>query len=313
MCIVHGATGDARLNGILRNEIGEEALDRVLAELATFDPKPLVQPQLWSEPTLSHYFLHFLRRARDHALPTALNTNGLLLTPALCRQIVDLGTTAITVSVDATDPDTLLKVRGIKKLDKVERGIENLLKARGDARSPRIGVSFTRQAANAAQERDFVATWVKRVDFVRVGALFTPDGFEHLAVPANRNACPALNHTMAIHTNGQVSICCLDGFRETNVGNVLQTSVAEAWTGPQFTAVRDAHERGDWDSIPLCKTCDRWASYAYQEEVVDSVLIRRSPEYTYYNRVDRLATWSESLTQWSPNAPARIREHATPG
>jgi MoaA/NifB/PqqE/SkfB family radical SAM enzyme len=306
MCIVHGATDDPRLKSILRNEIGEETLDSIMAQLASFDPKPLVQPQLWSEPTLSHYFLQFLKRAKEHGLPTAINTNGLLLTPKLCAQIVELGTTAVTVSVDAMDSETLKKVRGITNLDKVERGIANLVAARGDAKTPRIGVSFTKQEANEAQEKDFIAKWIEKVDFIRVGALFTPGGFANIdGAPVQRNACPALNHTMSIHTNGHVSICCLDGFRETDAGNVLKTSVAEAWTGPEFTAVREAHERGDWDSIPLCKSCDRWASYAYQETVDGNVLIRKSPEYTYYNRIDRLESWSPTLTHWSQNQPPK--------
>ena len=311
MCIVHGSTDDPRLKNILRNEIGEETLDSILQQLASFDPKPLVQPQLWSEPTLSHYFIQFLHRAQEYGLPTALNTNGLLLTPKLCEQIVELGTTAVTISVDAMDPETLLKVRGINKLEKVERGIDNLVKARGDKSSPRIGVSFTKQEANEAQEQAFINKWIEKVDFVRIGALFTPGGFANIeGAPAQRNACPALNHTMSIHTNGHVSICCLDGFRETDAGNVLKTSVAEAWTGPEYTAVRDAHERGGWDSIPLCKTCDRWASYAYQEEVKGNVLIRRSPEYTYYNRIDRLENWSSDLTGWSRNAPPTVADVA---
>ena len=308
MCIVHGATDDPRLKSLLRNEIGEEALDAILAQIATFDPKPLVQPQLWSEPTLSHYFLQFLRRCKEYGIPTALNTHGLLLTPKLCREIVDLGTTAVTISVDALDPETLLKVRGITNLEKIERGVNNMLAARGDSRTPRIGVSLTKQAANEAQEEEFVARWIETVDFVRIGALFTPGGFANIeGAPVQRNACPALNHTMSIHTNGHVSICCLDGFRETDAGNVLETSVAEAWTGPKFTAVREAHERGDWDSIPLCKTCDRWASYEYQEEVIGNVLVRRSPEYTYYNRVDRLESWSADLTNWSGREPPKVR------
>ena len=165
MCIVHGATDDPRLKTILRNEIGEETLDSILQQLAAFDPKPLVQPQLWSEPTLSHYFLQFLRRAKEYGLPTALNTNGLLLTPKLCAQIVELGTTAVTISVDAMDPETLLKVRGINKLEKIERGIANLLAARGDNLSPRIGVSFTKQEANESQEQAFIDKWIERVDF----------------------------------------------------------------------------------------------------------------------------------------------------
>jgi len=37
--------------------------------------------------------------------------------------------------------------------------------------------------------------------------------------------------------------------------------------------------------------CNGWAQYEYEEEVGDGFLIRRSPEFTYYNRIERLSAW----------------------
>src|ERR1035438_3144643 len=71
--------------------------------------------------------------------------------------------------------------------------------------------------------------------------------------------------------------------------------VKGVWHGPKLTAMRRLHEQGQWDKIPLCKNCDRWASYQFTEEVRDGLLIRRSPEYTYYNRIDRLQNWHKEL------------------
>jgi radical SAM protein with 4Fe4S-binding SPASM domain len=121
-------------------------------------------------------------------------------------------------------------------------------------------------------------------------------------VDRERTPCPAIYSTMAIHANGNCSICCLDGFGETDMGNVFDEGVAAVWTGEKFTAARRAHETGDWDAVPYCRGCDRWASYSYEDVVKDGVLIRRSPEYTYYNRVDRLTNISAGLLQTDEDA-----------
>ncbi len=63
----------------------------------------------------------------------------------------------------------------------------------------------------------------------------------------------------------------------------------------------------------MCKNCDRWASHAYEEEVRDGMLIRRSAEYTYYNRLEKLQTWGSNLlgTHTDPQEVlAEIEEHA---
>ena len=134
----------------------------------------------------------------------------------------------------------------------------------------------------------------KKVDAVRIGEIWKQGHFT-FKVKGPRIPCSALYTTLSVNTNGNVSICCLDSFNGTNMGNVFKDGVKAVWHGPKLTAMRRLHERGQWDKITLCKNCDRWASYQYEEEVRDGLLIRRSPEYTYYNRIDRLENWHKEL------------------
>ncbi|WP_109117499.1 radical SAM protein [Azospirillum sp. TSO22-1] len=294
MCIVHGDPENPAVKGILRRSMSVEQSRRILDEVMA--AKPLIQPSLWSEPTLAHDFQEHVRAMKERGATVAMNTNGLLLTEATARFLVEAGVDSVSVSVDSMTPETLMKVRGINKLDKIHRGIENLLAARGDAATPRIGVSFTLQDANRHELDAFVAHWTRKVDVVRVGELFIgPDGFPNVRTAGPRQPCHALYSTMAIHVDGNVSLCCLDGFGDTNVGNVFKDGVRGVWHGPKLTEVRRLHEQGRYDEVPFCTNCDRWASNAYEEEIRDGLLIRRSAEYTYYNRIDRLTNWTGSL------------------
>ena len=47
--------------------------------------------------------------------------------------------------------------------------------------------------------------------------------------------------------------------------------------------------------------------YEYEEEVRDGLLIRRSPEYVYYNTINRIGNWKGSLLGGHKPPPAELR------
>ena len=54
-------------------------------------------------------------------------------------------------------------------------------------------------------------------------------------------------------------------------------------------------EKGEWDKIPFCKNCNGWAEYDYEEKVIDGHLVRSSPQYIYYNKIDKIKNWSKNF------------------
>ena len=101
---------------------------------------------------------------------------------------------------------------------------------------------------------------------------------------------------MPIHFNGDVSICCFDSFGEQVMGNVFKDGGVKAvWKGKKLQEVRHYHETGQWDEVPFCKDCNAWSGYIYEDEVKDGILIRRSPQFIYYNRMDRLESWHKDI------------------
>ncbi|MEG3618332.1 radical SAM/SPASM domain-containing protein [Magnetovibrio sp. PR-2] len=294
MCIVHGDTDNPKLDGFLKRDVDLDQLLSMVDEVAPHSP--MMMASLWSEPLLAKAFKPYVEKLNGLGLTLALNTNGLRIRKDFAEYLIEQNIDAIAVSVDAHTPETLLKVRGVDKLEKIQNAVHMLLDARGDKLAPRIGVSITVQDENKHEVEDFVEHWIEYVDFVRVGELYTVDGFSQINTDMERKPCLALYNTIAIHADGNVSYCCLDGFAETSVGNAYEDGVETVWNGDKMNQVRHWHETAQWDKVPFCKNCDRWASYDFEETVKDGVLIRKSPEYTYYNRIDRLENWSEELS-----------------
>jgi len=290
-CWVHSPEAEtdfSHLRGRMSLEDARKILDEVM------NAKPAFQPNLWTEPLMAKNFKEHIRQVKERGIPASMNTNGLLLDDEMANFLVEIKFDSVFISIDATTKESLLKSRGTDKLEQIEKSVFTMLKARGNHTLPRIGVTFTEEACNAHERDEFIKKWIPHVDVIRIGERYENYGnVKRIPLPKKRTPCRALYDTMAVHFNGDVSICCLDGTRATNMGNIIKDGVHKVWHGEAFTQARHYHETGQWSKVPFCAGCKVWAKYDYQETLEDGILVRRSPLMSYYNRVDRMETWTE--------------------
>ena len=307
MCTVWGSGNDSAIDSV-KGVMAIDKARRLLDQLA--EARPLVQPNMYGEPLLAPNLREDIANMKAKGMAVAMNTNGLSLTEYLARYFVEQKVNSVMFSLDAVTRETLKKIRGIKKLERIEQAVFLMLKVRGEAEFPRIGVSFTIQDDNRHEADAFVARWVGVVDVVRMGLIFENGAFPDMATPEKRLPCPAIYSTLPVHNDGTATICCLDGFKTTNMGNVFDSGVKAVWQGEAFAKARYFHETGQWDQVPFCKPCNGWAQYSFEEEVREGLLIRRSPQYTYYNKITRLTNWQGQLLGGHPAPPRELVESA---
>lgn len=291
MCPVWGADDEAinSVKGLMALEKARKLIDEISVA------KPLVQPCLYGEPLVAPNIREHIEQIKSKGMSFALNTNGLELTTDMAKFLVDQKIDSVMISIDAVTPETLKKIRGIRKLARIENSVLTMLAERGSLEYPRIGVSFTIQEENKHEVNDFVKRWVGVVDVVRTGLVFENGKFTELVAPKKRVPCPVIYKTMPIHNDGEVTVCCLDGLKTTKMGNVFHEGVRNVWHGEEFTKMRYYHETAQWDKVQFCKDCNGWAQYEYEEEIRDEILIRKSPEFTYYNKISRISNWHTNL------------------
>jgi MoaA/NifB/PqqE/SkfB family radical SAM enzyme len=304
MCPVWGSDDNQSIASV-KGIMPEGSIGPMLDEMAP--AKPLAQPSMYGEPLLIPDLRARIIDMKSRGMTVAMNTNGLTLNDDLAKFFVSVGVDSVSFSLEGVTRETLMKIRGIDKIEKIESAVFRLLAARGDNDLPRIGVSMVKQDANSHEEEAFAMRWAGIVDCVRIGLIFENGTYPGMMTPPTRLPCPVLYHTMPVHNDGTVTICCLDGFRDTDVGNVFESGVKEVWQGEAFAKVRYYHETGQWDKAPFCKSCNGWAQHEFVDEVQDGLLIRRSPQFVYYNRIDRLGNWRGALRGGHP-APSLITE-----
>ena len=292
MCPVWGSEDEAGIESV-EGLMALENARKVLDDLAK--AKPLLHPCLYGEPLMAPNIRDHLKQAKANGMSVAMNTNGLLLDEDMAQFMVDHKVDSVMISIDAVTPDTLKKIRGIRKIERIERAVFRMLKVRGERDTPRVGVSFTIQEENRHELDAFIKRWVGVVDVVRTGLVFLNGAFEGLEAPKKRTACPVIYKTLPVHNDGTVTVCCLDSMRTTKMGNVFKDGVEGVWHGEEFAKMRYYHETEQWDKVQFCQGCNGWAQYNYDEEIRDGMLIRRSPEFTYYNKIARLGNWQGKL------------------
>jgi uncharacterized Fe-S cluster-containing radical SAM superfamily protein len=305
MCPVWGSEDEEAIDSV-KGVMDLEASRRLLDEIMV--AKPLIQPNMYGEPLLAPNLRERIIDMKARGMAVAMNTNGLTLTEDLAQFFVDQKVDSVMFSIDAVTRPTLRKIRGIDKLEKIETAVFRLLKMRNESDFPRVGVSFTIQDDNRHEAEAFVSRWVGVVDVVRMGIIFVNGTFPDMVTPSKRLPCPAIYNTLPVHNDGTVTVCCLDGFKTTNMGNVFKDGVTAVWLGEDLAKVRYYHETGQWDKVPFCKPCNGWAQYEFEEEVRDGLLIRRSPQYTYYNKIARLRNWQGNLLGGHPAPPSELTE-----
>jgi pyruvate-formate lyase-activating enzyme len=309
MCPVWGSEDENAIDnvkGLMALEDSRRLFDEIMAA------KPLIQPSLYGEPLLVPNLRERIKQMKARGITIAMNTNGLTLTDDMARFLVEHEVDSIMFSIDSVTKETLKKIRGVDKLAKIENAVFRMLRARGDAVKPRIGVSFTVQENNKHEVDEFVKRWVGVVDVVRTGLVFENGTFPEMVAPLKRVPCPALYNTLPVHNDGHATICCLDGFRATGVGNVFKEGVANVWRGEAFARVRYYHETEQWEKVPFCTSCNGWAQHEFVEEVRDGLLIRTSPQFNYYNKIGRLSNWGGRLLGNHPAPPEELIEQGLP-
>ncbi len=301
MCPVWGSEDNDAIDAV-KGVMDVDAARKMLDEMMT--ATPLVQPSMYGEPLMIPNLRARITDMKSRGMTVAFNTNGLTLNDELAKFLVEAKVDSVFFSLEGVSREALKKIRGVEKIETIEAAIFRLLAARGDKDFPRIGVTMTKQEGNLHEEEAFIARWAGIVDCVRTSLIFENGTYPDMVPPEKRLPCPTLYHTMPVHNDGTVTICCLDGFKSTNVGNVFKDGVNAVWQGEEFAKVRYYHETGQWDKVPFCKSCNGWAMHEFEDEVRDGLLIRRSPQFTYYNRIDRLKNWGGRLLGGHPTPPS---------
>lgn len=214
--------------------------------------EPLLDPELAAR-------VSYARRAG--IVNTAIVTNASLLSRERAADLARAGLARVHLSVDAATPGAFSRLRPGLDFERVMENIENLIALR-----PRPTVVL--QLVLVDQEPDEVRRVIRRFrgrverltvrqaqDWAGRVKLRPKEFTPHLSASGAWPPCRYLWDQMNVYWDGTVPACCLDYEAQQPLGDASRQSLSEIWTGPALADLRQKHNAGRRDLVPLCRRC----------------------------------------------------------
>ncbi len=206
------------------------------------------------EPLLNPNIPEMIRYAKDSGvLDVYFNTNAMLLSEDVCRNIINAGLDRISISVDGVDKESYERVRIGADFDTVVENIETILKIRHELGSsiPKIRIQTVRLPG--IDENAYVQRWKPYADEVAM-LEYTDESRRVTGIDA-KWACPQLWQRLTIEWDGSVFACNNDCIRGLYLGNIKERSIYDCWHDEQLMEVRELHRQGLSHKVKACDGC----------------------------------------------------------
>jgi len=263
MCNFHSAVvTKKREKGFMSLPLARRLLDEI--SKMSGESKPWVALHGAGESLLHKDFVSILRYASSHSnLDAGFLTNAVLLDRSRAEEVLDTGISWIGFSIDGNDKDKFNRYRLGAEYDRVVgNALEFIELSRIRRPDLLISVNMTLQEDMKGDVPAFVEFWLQHADKVSISPV-RPVGsrINRLAqegAPVARIPCYMLYDMMVISWNGKAPLCCEDWFLDWPLGDTSLHDLGSIWEGEGYMTARSLHEKGDFDRIPLCASCNSW-------------------------------------------------------
>ena len=228
---------------------------------------------MMGEPLANRETPRFIAESKRRGLAKRLilTTNASLLDERASRSLLEAGLDHLRVSIYGANQEQFTKVTGstlsLQRIrDKVAR-FRELRDANNDFRT-NIYVKMIDPLDQTMREA-FLELFNGVADEVRIEpvmnwnddfdgslAILSSDALMNSEYFARKKCCcPSPFYTAIIHSDLNVSVCCVDWNKKLVIGNLRDNSLKDIWSGDKLLAIQLAHLRGQRDQLPGCASC----------------------------------------------------------
>jgi len=270
-------TGNGRMTRA-RGRMTFDVFKRLIDEVGDYIFYLLLYHQ--GEPYINRDFFHFVEYAKRKRIYCTTSTNGHYLDAENAARTVACGLDTMIVSIDGVDQKSYEKYRVAGNLERVRRGVRNLVseKVRQRSKTPYVFLQFLIMKHNEDQipemERMAADLGVDKllkkniqVETLEEAAVWLPaeekfrrydyDGTALKVRSAGKGPCPRPWLTTLVNWDGGIVPCCFDKNGRHLFGHLSNgASYTAIWNNGRHAKFMDAmlHAR---DSIDICENCNQ--------------------------------------------------------
>lgn len=224
------------------------------------------------EPLLNPKLAEFAAQVKTAGVAKAMTvvTNGTLLNAQRFVALAEAGVDIFRVSLDFMTPEVYKAVKGV---DRAARVVGNLEECIGAIRERGLAVTVSIECKEWQDDAtDDEATLIVEhfgpliADLPNVSIRKTRE--HNWIEQANKEAadgapyrrrlpCEQPFYMMMVHSDGDISMCCVDSKKELLIGNATTSESLKAIVNsPTLREWRKAHLRADFSHLSACSQCD---------------------------------------------------------
>ncbi len=254
-----------------KHQLGNLTFDTFKKVMDQFSPES--NRRLWGlklsyrgEPLINKDLPQMVKYAKERGvLDVYFNTNGMLLTEDISRELILAHLDRISVSIDGTNAEEYEAVRIGAKLDTVINNIKILRRLREEYKTtyPKIRIQTVKLEGTDLEK--YVEQWSSLAD--EVAAIdFKDESIRNTELRGNW-ACPQLWQRMTIEWDGTIFGCNNDDLRGLCLGNINERSIYDCWHDEKMMRIREQHRKGRSHEISDCNGCP-WRTAQMEKEFV---------------------------------------------
>lgn len=250
----------------VRKRMSDVLFDRLVAELAAWPHRPMVQLHGVGEPLLFKPLPDRIRALRAAGLPVSFTSNGGLMSEDRAEAILDADPNLVQFSLESTRAEPFEQIRLGLRFETVVANIERFIAIRDRRRSPtRVSLMMVRAPETWNEVGRFIEQWQQRLQRREIIHLAPRHNFTHdySDRDASDAACTSPFQQINVTSDGLVTACCLDSEQKTVFGDLAEQSMHAIYNGEGFTRMRQLHRSGRRAEVAACAGCnapEAWAA-----------------------------------------------------
>ncbi len=246
-----------------------ELYKKIIDDICEFDDKvKVIRLYKDGEPLLNPHFADMVRYAKQSGCCDRVDTttNASLLTKERSDRIIEAGLDRINISIEGVSEKQYMDFSGYKiDYDELVRNIRYFYEHKTNTE---MIVKINGDVLTGDEHNKFLETFGDITDGIYIESIMDCwPTFKQTKVEINKtrgiygqeirevSVCPYVFYSIAINSDGSVSLCFLDWSRKLVLGNCRTEKLKSIWLGDKIKEYQKMFLKGERKSHPICAEC----------------------------------------------------------
>jgi radical SAM protein with 4Fe4S-binding SPASM domain len=243
--------------------------------------------RLWimGEPLLNKELPKMIRHAKNIKISDRIEvtTNASALTKSIADELIDSGLDILKISIYGVDQKHNEITQTNTSPEKIRQNIEYFVKQNNIKKTTKVTIKLidpiNLQQVNIFKEiyhelaDELVIedphSWTDSENFGILKNVYSLEQLKNQIHSKSKSVCSFPFYTLAIHSDGEVSVCCVDWEKKTSIGNCFNNSLSELWNSDKLYNFRKKHINRETATLPACSSCNYFIDNA--PDNIDSI------------------------------------------